>query len=370
MNQKLLHTPEGVRDIYGAELARKIQIETKLRECTRLFGYEEIQTPTFEFYDIFSNEIGTIPGNELYKFFDKDGNILALRGDFTPSVARCTAQYFCEEKAPLRFSYMGNTFANAANLQGKLNEVTQMGVELINDDSVEADAEMIALAINALRICGLENFRVSVGEAGYFEGLCEEAGIDAATKIELHTLISGKNYFAARELLIGKGVEESYLNIFLKLSDLFGDTWSLQDAKAAVSNQRSIAAVERLEKLYLLLQAYDVASYVAFDLCLLNQYQYYTGVIFKAYTYGLGEAIINGGRYDQLLEKFGKKAPAIGFCIVVDSMLEALRRQKITVETPEQMQTLTYTDDTYSDMLAKAISLRADGVAVRLVKEQ
>ena len=144
MSKKLLHTPEGVRDIYGKEYARKLQVEKKLQESIRLYGYEDIQTPTFEFFDVFSKEIGTTPSKELYKFFDKEGNTLVLRPDFTPSIARCAAKYFCDEKVPLRFSYMGNTFTNTSNLQGKLKEVTQMGVELINDASVEADAEMIS----------------------------------------------------------------------------------------------------------------------------------------------------------------------------------------------------------------------------------
>ena len=131
MSQKLLHTPEGVRDIYGKEYAGKLHVERQLRECIRLYGYEDIQTPTFEFFDVFSREIGTTPSKELYKFFDKEGNTLVLRPDFTPSIARCAAKYFCEERLSLRFSYIGNTFTNTSNLQGKLKEVTQMGAELI-----------------------------------------------------------------------------------------------------------------------------------------------------------------------------------------------------------------------------------------------
>lgn len=129
MSQRLLHTPEGVRDLYGTEYARKQQVELRLKESLRLWGYRDIQTPTFEFFDIFSREIGTTPSKELYKFFDKEGNTLVLRPDFTPSIARCAAKYFCEEQAPLRFSYLGNSFTNTSNLQGKLKEVTQMGAE-------------------------------------------------------------------------------------------------------------------------------------------------------------------------------------------------------------------------------------------------
>ena len=210
MSQKLLHTPEGVRDIYGREYARKLSVENSLKESIRLYGYEEIQTPTFEFFDVFSREIGTTPSKELYKFFDKEGNTLVLRPDFTPSIARCAAKYFCEEQIPLRFSYMGNTFTNTSNLQGKLKEVTQLGAELINEPSVEADAEILSLVIEALLNTGLKQFQVAIGDVEYFKGLCEEAGLDEETELDLRALISGKNYFAAQELLQERNVEEPY----------------------------------------------------------------------------------------------------------------------------------------------------------------
>ena len=168
MNNRLLHTPEGVRDIYGKEYAKKLAIEQKLQQAIHCFGYEDIQTPSIEFFDVFSKEIGTTPSKELYKFFDKEGNTLVLRPDFTPSIARCAAKYFMEEKVPLRFSYNGNTFTNTSNLQGKLKEVTQMGAELIGDPSVEADAEVISMVIEALKSAGLTRFQVTIGEVDYF----------------------------------------------------------------------------------------------------------------------------------------------------------------------------------------------------------
>lgn len=156
MKNILLHTPEGVRDIYGNELAGKEHIEQVIDRKLSSFGYESIETPTFEFFDVFSKEIGTTPSKELYKFFDKEGNTLVLRPDFTPSIARCAAKYYMDETQPIRFCYKGNTFINAGSLQGKLKEITQMGAELMNDDSVEADAEMIALVVESLLQTGLK----------------------------------------------------------------------------------------------------------------------------------------------------------------------------------------------------------------------
>ena len=370
MSKQLLHTPEGVRDIYGKEFHRKLEVENRLHERIRLYGYQEIQTPTFEFFDVFSKEIGTTPSRELYKFFDKEGNTLVLRPDFTPSIARCAAKYFSEKKVPLRLSYVGNTFTNTSNLQGKLKESTQMGAELIGDPSVEADAEIISLVIKALLDTGLQRFQVSIGEVEYFKGLCEEAGLDEETEMDLRACISGKNYFAAQELLQERKVVEPYHSRLLKVADMFGDMCSLTDARAMVSNERSLAAIERLEKLHKVLQVYGVADYISFDLGMLSKYKYYTGVIFKAYTYGVGDAIVKGGRYDHLLHQFGKEAPAIGFCMVIDSILEALSRPKVILPEPEPVRVITYLPDNYEEKLAEAQALRAAGHAAVLIAKE
>ncbi len=370
MSTKLLHTPEGVRDIYGQEYEKKLCVEEKIHSVIKAYGYEDIQTPTFEFFDVFSKEIGTTPSKELYKFFDKEGNTLVLRPDFTPSIARCAAKYFMEEQVPIRFSYMGNTFTNTSNLQGKLKEVTQMGAELINDTSVEADAEIISLVIEAMKNTGLERFQISIGEVEYFKGLCEEAGFDEETEMNLRACISGKNYFAAQELLNERNVAEPYRSILLQVADMFGNMTSLAAAKALVKNQRSLNAIERLEKLYEVLKLYGVAEYVSFDLGMLSKYNYYTGVIFKAYTYGVGDAVVKGGRYNNLLKQFGKEAPAIGFVVVIDDMMEALSRQRVSHELPSKKQQITYeTDNTkdFSEKLKQAQKLRREGIAVELV---
>lgn len=368
--KKLLHTPEGVKDIYGEEYARKLEVERRLHENIRLYGYEEIQTPAFEFFDVFSKEIGTTPSRELYKFFDKDNNTLVLRPDFTPSIARCAAKYFGEENIPLRFSYLGNTFTNTSDLQGKLKESTQMGAEFIGDGSVEADGEIISLVIKSLLHAGLKRFQVTIGEVEYFKGLCGEAGLDEETELDLRACISGKSYFAARELLRERNVAEPYHSRLLKVADMFGDMCSLQDARAMVKNERSKKAVERLEKLYEVLKAYGVAEYISFDLGMLSKYKYYTGVIFKAYTYGVGDAVVKGGRYDGLLRQFGKEAPAVGFCMVIDSILEALSRQRVQVPTPEPVRIIFYGPDNFSEKLEEAEKLRAQGHAAALRRLQ
>ena len=151
---------------------------------------------------------------------------------------------------------------------------------------------------------------------------------------------------------------------------MFGDMCSLQEAKSMVTNSRSLAAIEHLEKLQEVLKVYGLAEYISFDLGMLSKYKYYTGVIFKAYTYGVGDAIVKGGRYDHLLHQFGKEAPAIGFCAVIDSILEALSRQKVAIEIPDEIQNLSYTPEKYQEKLKEALALRAKGIPVTLTAEQ
>ena len=370
VNHQLLHTPEGVRDIYGKEYAEKLCVEDTIHRKLNLYGYQDIQTPTFEFFDVFSREIGTTPSRELYKFFDKEGNTLVLRPDFTPSMARCAAKYYMDEDIPIRFCYVGNTFTNTGSLQGKLKEVTQMGAELIGDGSPQADGEMIAMVVESLLAAGLKNFQVSVGEMEYFKGICEQAGLDDETESDLREFISGKNLFGAQELLTGKGISSSCAEMLLKVTEHFGSVQILDEARALAGNKRSLAAIDRLHKLYHVLCEYGVERYVSFDLGMLSKYHYYTGVIFKVYTYGVGEPIVKGGRYDNLLGYFGKNAPAIGFAVVIDDLLAALERQKAAPKTENHLTCLTYNASNYEEMLSRAKKLREKGQKTVLMPER
>lgn len=367
MDQSLLHTPEGVRDIYGIEYARKLLIEQRLHEAIRLYGYQDIQTPSFEFFDVYSREIGTTPSSQLYKFFDKEGNTLTLRPDFTPSCARCAAKYFMDETRPIRLTYSGSAFTNASSLQGKLKEVTQMGVELIMEPSVEADAEMISLVVEALLRCGLTSFQIAVGEVEYFRGICSQAGLKEETEQKLRDAINAKNYFAAKELLESRKVRRDYAQVLLRLADTVLGASDLAEARQMVDNERSLQAIERLEQLHRVLEKYGVEKYVSFDLGLLGKYNYYTGVIFKGYTYGVGDAVVTGGRYDHLLSHFGKNAPAIGFVIVVDDLMEALARQDLKPLVEPEGALIFYEKGGFGQALSRARQLRAEGTRAELM---
>ena len=185
MNQKILHTPEGVRDIYGEECEQRQVLLGKLRHVLASYGYREIETPTFEFFDVFGNEVGTIPSRDLYKFFDREGNTLVLRPDFTPSIARAASRCYPEKGQPVRLGYVGKTFVNHQEHRGRLKENTEIGAELIGESAVDADAEIIAMATSMLLASGLKDFQISIGHVGFYESLVLEAGLDDETEEKL-----------------------------------------------------------------------------------------------------------------------------------------------------------------------------------------
>lgn len=361
--KKLVHTPEGVRDIYGQEFASKLHIQNIIQNKLNSFGYQGIQTPSFEFFDVFGHEVGTTPSKELYKFFDKEGNTLVLRPDFTPSIARCAAKYFMDESIPLRFCYSGNNYINTNNLQGKLKETTQMGAELIGDSSAQADAEMIAMLVETLKAVGLKDFQISVGQIEFVKGLCAQMNLDEDTEYALREFISVRNTFGAEELLSGKGIAPEDIAAILKISELFGSYEVIEEARKSVNNARSNAALDRLCNVYELLKLYGVEEYISFDLGMVSKYNYYTGVIFSAYTYQAGSAIAKGGRYDNLLEKFGKPSAATGFVMLVDDLMTAMQRQNIC-SVPENKNILILYKNDYAKTLSIAKEYRENGFAV------
>ena len=329
MKNKLLHTPDGVRDLYNEDYKKKLDIQDKLHQVFEDYGCMDIQTPTFEYFDVFSNQIGTTPSKDLFKFFDTEGNTVVLRPDFTPSIARCAAKYFDPETEPVKLCYMGNTFTNSSNYQGRLKETTQCGVEFIGDGSAAADAQMLAMVVDSIKAIGIEEFQISVGHAGFFDALLDAAELKRKQAKKLRRLLDNKNFLGVEVFVDELNVDDTLKNLFLLLADFDITDEDLTNAKAwANAYPRVAKAIDSLEELNTNVKEKEIQKYVSFDLGMISNYEYYTGIIFAGYTYGLGEPIVKGGRYDTLLSNFDKDAPAIGFAFVVDQLLTAVSVKK------------------------------------------
>ena len=369
MEKILLHTPEGVRDIYGVSVEHKLYLENVIHNTMKLYGYNDIQTPTFEFFDIFSKEKGSVASKNMYKFFDREGNTLVLRPDMTPSIARAVSKYYMDDDMPIRFCYSGNTFINNAEHQGKLKEATHIGAELIGDNKSDADAEIIALTIDSLLKCGLSDFLIELGHVDFFNGLFEETDFSEEELESLKELILNKNYFGIEEMISKCNVNEIIKNAFITLPELVGSIEVIEKAKSYAVNDRIKNALARLEKLYNLLQKYGYEKYVSFDLSVTSKFQYYTGIIFSGYTYGVGDPIVSGGRYDKLLSQFGKASPSIGFCINLDYLLIAMERHKIAIGGVEDKQIVLYDAEHTDEAICKAKELRALEINTELIRK-
>lgn len=367
MQNKRLHTPEGVRDIYNDECEKKHYILDRMRQVIQSYGYRFIETPTFEFFDIFGQEVGTTPSKDLYKFFDREGNTLVLRPDMTPSIARAASKYFPIETEPVRLCYEGNVFINNNSYQGRLKESTQLGVEFIGENSVDADGEIIALVVNNLKAAGLEQFQISIGHADLFRQLMKAADFDAEAEETLRNLILNKNFFGVDEFLERHQVTDDLRSLFSMLGKMYASPKEWAGMNEIALRFPGVAdALSYLQELYELLEEYDVTKYVSFELGLISSYSYYTGILFSGYTFGSGEPIVKGGRYDGLLSYFGKEAPAIGFALMVDQLLLALERQKIAISAGQEAEIILYTPQQRKIAATTAEELRNAGKIVRL----
>jgi ATP phosphoribosyltransferase regulatory subunit len=365
MKKDLLHTPEGVRDIYNSECARKLVLQNRLRDVCIKYGYNDIQTPTLEFFDVFNKERGSVPSNEMFKLFDRYGNTLVMRPDMTPSIARTAAKYYGDRLLPVKLCYVGNTFINVSQYyQGKLKENTTIGAELIGDDSVYADFEIISMVIESMKNAGLTEFQVEIGNVAYFRGLLAQAGISGDDEESLVEFMQEKNYLAVDELLNSLHTDKNIAEVLLELPQLFGSVDVLEKAKKLATNDMSLSAIDRLNQLYDLCKLTGADKYVSFDLGAVSKHSYYTGILFYAYTFGTGEPVIAGGRYDKLLGQFGCDKPSIGYSITVDSLMAAILRQNIDIPVDNSGVLLIYNHEDLPKVVSIADTIRQSDTPV------
>lgn len=364
INNKL-HTTAGVKDYLPEECALKNKIEEKIKYVFDKYNYKCVITPTFEFEEVYY-DMGGADRKRMYKFLDRDGSILALRPDVTPAIARIAATAYDKEDLPLRFSYVGNAFRYNENYQGKLREFTQAGAELIGVNSIEADAEAIMLAVNSLIAVGIEDFRVDIANVDFLKGVLEEANIDQFTQEKIIDGVVAKNYVEVNNIARELKISEKLKRLFYDLPLLIGDISMLDAARELVKNERSISALDYMARLYELLKGCGYEKYISFDLSVTGHFDYYTGIVFRAYTKGTGFSVIDGGRYDKLSESFGASYPAVGLAVKINDIMTALENTKGCTITSKADVLAVFTERGRQSALKKADELRRDGKRVEV----
>ena len=365
INNRLLHTPDGVRDYMPSAFAAKAAVECQLAAVFDSHGFSRVSSPMFEYADVFDEESSGAQ-TSIYKFIDRDGSVLALRSDMTPQIARMAATLCRAEDVPMRFCYVENAFRYNESYQGKLKEFTQAGVELIGVNSDEASAEVIALAVSSVMAVGLRDFRIDIGQVQFFQGILEEGGFDEESCRLMRKAIIGRDYVAVENVAAAANVPESVRTVLSELPLLIGGVEVLQKARSLTTNKTALAALTSLENIYNILRACGMEEYIAFDLSMVGHLDYYTGIIFRGYAYGTGSSVIDGGRYDHLISHFGADYPSVGFAIKIGLLLSALEEQGAVLATCGMCETtlLAYTKTGLASAMVAASELRAQGLRV------
>lgn len=283
-------------------------------------GYGEVSTPEVEFYDLFLQSGSPLPQEAMLKIIDRGGRIMVMRPDCTTPIARVAATKLKNLPLPQRLYYDQTVFRSGDAHRGGSSEIAQCGVELIGAAGARADLEVVALAVDALRSCGLTDFHVELGHAGFFRNLAARMEMDEDEVERMRALIEGKNFAALNDLLEPYG-DRPACQALRRLSRLFGGVEVLDEAEKLAGEHE---ALTYLRNLYRELEAAGYGAFIRFDLGLVHQIDYYTGVVFRGYADGAGNAVLSGGRYDGLTAAFGRSAPATGFAVDADAVAGCL----------------------------------------------
>lgn len=357
----MFEKPLGMRDTFPDLYEVKDKTKSRMVAEMSRWGYRFIETPTLEYHETVG-DASAILDQQLFKLLDQQGHTLVLRPDMTAPIARIAASKLLKDEAPLRLAYSDSVFRAQQREGGRPAEFEQVGIECIGDPSVSADGEVIALMVETLREAGLKHFKVSVGHIGFVQELFKGiVGTDERADI-LRRFLYEKNYVGYRrhvEDLSLSSIDKERLKGFLNLRGADG---VLEEAEALLEGSKGREALDELRELWGILKDHGVEDHIKFDLSLISHMSYYSGILFEVYGENVGFAIGNGGRYNKLLEKFGKDSGATGFGLRLDYVLEALQ---VSLERPVQ-ECILYSDERRKEAFGLARELRDEGRSVVL----
>ena len=319
MKKNDLITPEGTRDLLFDECIARREAEQMLNTLFTQTGYSEVVTPGIEFYDLFSSSTRHFKQENMYKLVDSKGRIIVMRPDSTIPIARLAASRLKDTGFPLRLFYNQSVYENNALLKGRSDEITQAGIELLGGENKKrADYEALSIAVEALSGFDSENFRLEIGHIGYFKTLMDKLDVDSDVKEDIRTLISTKNYPVLNDLLDNIG-DTKVVNALKQLPRLFGGVDVLDRAAALYTDDKISDILDNLREVFNSLSSLGYEGKISLDLGIVSHIDYYTGIVFRGYLSTIGEAVLKGGRYDNLVGEFGRQCNAVGFGVNVDS---------------------------------------------------
>ena len=311
-----------MRDLLPDESARARAVADRIISRMGRWGYREVVTPTIEYFDTLVRGEGTEAGDRLFKLVDRGGELLALRPEMTTPVARLVTTHLRAHPLPLRLAYAGQVFRGSETGSGRLREFPQVGCELIGSDTLEADGEIVALAVDALAASGAAGFSISLGHVGFLRGMLEGLGLPEEGAREVRALLYQKDFVGLRAVLDRYGALAARRDALEALPTLSGPN-AIREAQRLAETPEARRVLHDLEDLTDVLEAYGVGGAVRVDLSIIRDFDYYTGIVFEGHTAALGFPLLGGGRYDRLFEGFEAPYPATGFAVRVDRVLAA-----------------------------------------------
>jgi ATP phosphoribosyltransferase regulatory subunit len=365
-DRSLLKIPYGTRDFLPAEAAGKRVVETRLAELFAQWGYEEVVTPSLEYLDTLSLGGNRGIGNHLFKLFDKENKTVALRHEMTTPIARLVSTRLQDSPLPLKLSYISSVFRYEQAQAGRQCEFYQAGVELMGPGSPATDAEVVALAVSGLLRSGLTEFTVCLGQVEFLNGILNQYRLSEQEQADLKAAMERRNLVELNQLVEQLSLPENAKQVLKKLPLLNGGEELLKSAYDIALNEQSRRALDNLAEIYRLLKAYKVEQYVRFDLGIIRDFSYYTGMVFEVYAPGLGYPLCGGGRYDHLLADFGTACPATGFALGIERILLAIERQKLPMHSLPRDVYVGYAPGKEVAAIERAAALREQGKSVEL----
>ena len=357
----MFEKPLGMRDTLPSLYEAKQNVKNNLTAEISQWGYQFMETPTLEYYETVG-EASAILDQQLFKLLDQQGHTLVLRPDMTAPIARVAASRLLNEGYPQRLAYSANVFRAQQSEAGRPAEFEQIGVECIGDRSISADAEMIALLVSLLKNTGLSTFTVAIGHIGFLQEIFLDIVGNEDRAATLRRFLYEKNYVGYREHVKSLPLSSIDKKRLLNLLTLRGDSSNIELAKEVLDGEAGKKAIQELEQLWTMLEAYGVTDFVKLDLNIVSHMSYYTGIVFEAYAGNIGFPIGNGGRYDKLFEKFNREKSATGFGIHLDRLLEAKGVKKAEV----QIHGVLFSQERRAEAIAFAATKREAGEKVIL----
>ena len=313
--------PSGTRDVLPDEMRELRALTDRLREVFEGAGYGEVYTPALEYESPLAPPQGhpewTGP-RPAYRVFDEQGNVLALRSDMTIPIARVAATRYRQSEPPLRFCYFAHAYRGVRPQRGQSRELLQAGIELIGAGGPQGTVEVLTVLCDALDATGLRTYRVGLGDASLYPSLLEAAGVDGDRRERILAELVAGDFVGVERELHGLDLSEPGRALLLRVARMRGGPEVLDGHSGPLEE-----AVAGLRAVYELLPP-QAAKRIIFDLGLVRNLGYYTGAVFQVYDPAHGVPIGQGGRYDQLLARFGRPLPAVGFALGVERVHIAL----------------------------------------------